>query len=231
MEVIYGLNPIKEALIAKSREFFDILVGRERYDEIANLAHGIPLHTVSKKEIDKISRTEAHQGVAARVSGYRYVPLEQLFPLKIVLVLDSIEDPQNLGAIVRSAHTLAGAGVVIPNKNAASITPSAVKASAGATEHTKIARVPNLRSAAQVLKKNGFWLIGMEAGQGEPLSKAPSFEKIAIVVGGEDAGIRCVLQDEIDVIVHIPMKSAFNSLNVAQSASIAIYELATRRQG
>ncbi|MCD6571524.1 MAG: 23S rRNA (guanosine(2251)-2'-O)-methyltransferase RlmB [Deltaproteobacteria bacterium] len=229
MEIIYGLNPIKEALNACSREFFDIIVCRQRYDDIARLAKGIPLHRVSRKELDKIAGTRAHQGIAARVSDYKYTTLEDISTLNVIVLLDSVEDPQNLGAIIRSAYALAGSGIVIPAKRGASITPSVLKASAGATEHTKVTRVPNLRMAAKILKRHGFWLVGLEAEKGEMIDKISTFEKLAVVLGGEDAGIRPGVLGEIDVMACIPMKAAFNSLNVASSASIAIYELVTRR--
>ncbi|MEA3222723.1 MAG: 23S rRNA (guanosine(2251)-2'-O)-methyltransferase RlmB [Thermodesulfobacteriota bacterium] len=229
MEIIYGLNPIKEALNANSREFFDVVACKPRYRDIAGVAGGIPVHEVTKRELDKITGTKGHQGVAARVSGYRYTTLEDVATLNVIVLLDSVEDPQNLGAIIRSAHALAGSGIIIPAKRAASVTPSVLKASAGATEYTKIARVPNLRMAAKVLKGQGFWLVGLEAEKGEQIGKIPTFERLGVVLGGEDAGIRSGMRSEIDVVAHIPMKTAFNSLNVASSAAIAMYELVTRR--
>ncbi len=228
MEIIYGKNPVIEALRAGSRKFFEIMISREHYDDISALAVGVPVHTLPKHELDKISSTRSHQGVLAKVSRYRYVQLKDLMDLDVVILLDSVEDPQNLGSIIRSAYALAQAGVIIPENRSAQITPSVVKASAGATEHAQIARVTNLRMASKELKKNGFWLVGLDAAGKEPISTIPSYDKIALVLGGEDSGIRTGMEKEIDIMAHIPMLGSFNSLNVAHSAAIGLYELAVR---
>ncbi|MBN2298363.1 MAG: 23S rRNA (guanosine(2251)-2'-O)-methyltransferase RlmB [Deltaproteobacteria bacterium] len=228
MEIIYGKNPVKEALVTGSRKFFEIMISRESADDITSLVRGIPVHTLPKQELEKISKTRFHQGIVAKVSRYRYAPLSSLFELPVVVLLDSVEDPQNLGAIIRSAYTLAEAGVIIPENRAASITPAVVKASAGATEHAKIARVTNLRMAAKELKKAGYWIVGLDAGSTLPLREIPSYEKTALLVGGEDTGIRTGMEKEVDVLAHIPMKGTFNSLNVSNSAAIGMYELISR---
>lgn len=229
MEIIYGKNPVKEALCAGSRKFFEIMISREHYDDIAALAPKVPINTLAKKELEKISGTRSHQGVLARVSRYRYVQLKDLTDLEVVILLDSVEDPQNLGSIIRSAYALAQAGIIIPENRSAHITPAVVKASAGATEHTRIARVTNLRMASKELKKNGFWLVGLDAAGKETLQNIPSYDKLALVLGGEDTGIRTGMENEIDIMAHIPMQGSFNSLNVAHSAAIALYELVTRQ--
>jgi len=228
MEIIYGKNPVIESLRAGSRKFFEIMISREHYDDIAALAVGVPVHTLPKHELDKISGTRSHQGVLAKVSRYRYRQIKDLLGLNVVILLDSVEDPQNLGSIIRSAYALAQAGVIIPENRSAQITPSVVKASAGATEHAQIARVTNLRMASKELKKNGFWLVGLDAAGKEPINMIPSYDKIALVLGGEDSGIRTVMEKEIDIMAHIPMLGPFNSLNVAHSAAIGLYELAVR---
>jgi len=229
MEIIYGKNPVREALTSGSRKFFEIMISREHYDDIAVLAHKVPINTLPKRELDKISGTRSHQGVLARVSRYQYCKLDDLTDLDVVILLDSVEDPQNLGSIIRSAYAVANAGVVITENRSAQITPSVVKASAGATEHAQIARVTNLRMASKELKKNGFWLVGLEAAGTQPISTIPSYDKIALVLGGEDSGIRSGMGKEIDIMVHIPMLGTFNSLNVAHSAAIGLYELSSRQ--
>lgn len=231
MEIIFGKNPVKEALSSGSRKFYEILVSREHYEDIASLARGIHIHTLSKQELDKISATKSHQGVVARVSRYRYVPLASMYELDTVVLLDSVEDPQNLGSIIRSAYALANAGIIIPENRSAQITPAVVKASAGATEHARIARVTNLRAASKELKKAGFWLVGLDAAGAEPLGNIPSYQKVALVLGGEDSGIRTGMEKEVDIMAHIPMKGVFNSLNVAHSAAIGLYELVARSKG
>lgn len=228
MEIIYGRNPVREALIAGSRRFFEIMISREHYEDIADLARNIPIKALPRKELDKISNTRSHQGVLARVSHYPYVHLADLLEMDAVMLLDSVEDPQNLGSIIRSAYALAQAGIVIPENRSAHITPAVVKASAGATERSHIARVTNLRMASKKLKENGFWLIGLDAAGREPIRNVPSYDKIALVLGGEDTGIRSAMEKEIDIMAHIPMQGSFNSLNVAHSAAIGLYELIAR---
>jgi 23S rRNA (guanosine2251-2'-O)-methyltransferase len=227
-EVIYGRNAVFESLHQGTRTFHEILVLQQHYDDLLEASKGVPVRVVQKHELDKIAATNHHQGIAARVSAYRYADLKDLYPLKCVLLLDSVEDPQNLGSIIRTAHALANAGVVIPEHRSAPITPTVVKASSGATERVKIARVKNLRTAAQDLKKNGFWLVGLEADAKGDISNTPVFDKLGLVLGGEDSGIRPVMTSELDLAVKIPMKGDFNSLNVSQAATIALYELVVR---
>jgi 23S rRNA (guanosine2251-2'-O)-methyltransferase len=229
VEVIYGFNPIEEALKAQKRKFFEILVARESHDKISTLAKGVSLSTVTRHELDRITGVKNHQGIAARVSPFRYATVEDAAALDFAILLDSVEDPQNLGSIIRTAYALAGAAVIIPEDRAASVTPAVVKASAGATEKAVVAKVVNLRHAIKELKKNGFWLVGLDARAKESIAAIPDFKKTAIIMGGEDSGIRPVIVGELDFLAHIPMKGPFNSLNVSQSAAIAVYELAVRR--
>ena len=229
MEVIYGQNAVIEALRAGRRHFEEIYTTRADR-ELERLVGKHPLKLVTKPELDQISGTRFHQGLAAKVGGYAYCDLKELYGLSCVILLDSIEDPQNLGAIVGSAHALAAAGIVIPADRAAAVTPAAVKASAGAAECARIARVTNLKAAARQLKENGFWLVGLEADNATALRDVPDFDKLALVMGGEDSGVRPVMVKELDVRARIPMLGQFNSLNVAQSATVALYELVSRRQ-
>ena len=210
------------------RTVYEIMVASQHYEEIRSLSGKIPIHTLGKRELDKISGTQFHQGILARVSNYPYAPLSELTELNIIVLLDSVEDPQNLGAIIRSAYALADAGIIIPENRAAHITPSVVKASAGASEHALIARVKNLRMASKELKKNGFWLVGLDAKSKEPIGNIPTYDKVALLLGGEDTGIRSGMEKELDIMAHIPMRGDFNSLNVATSAAISLYELLSK---
>jgi 23S rRNA (guanosine2251-2'-O)-methyltransferase len=227
-EVIYGRNAVLETIRTGSRTIHEILVLPQHEAEILDAAGPIAVRVVQRRDMEKLAGTEYHQGMAARVSLYRYAGLDELFGYRVVGLLDSVEDPQNLGSIVRTAHALAGAGMVIPEHRAAGVTPAVVKASSGATEHVKIARVTNLRDAARKLKGNGFWRVGLEADAREDIGSIPRFDKVGLVLGGEDSGIRPVVTSELDLAAHIPMKGAFNSLNVAHAAAIALYELAAR---
>jgi 23S rRNA (guanosine2251-2'-O)-methyltransferase len=227
-EVIYGKNAVRESFRQGTRTFHEILVLQQHYDELLKASKGVPVRVLQKHDLDKIAATNHHQGIAAKVSSYPYADLKDLYPLKCIVLLDSVEDPQNLGSIIRTAHALADAGVIIPEHRSAPITPAVVKASSGATEHVKIARVKNLRAAALDLKKNGFWLVGLEADAPEDIRRTPVFDKLGLVLGGEDSGIRPVITSELDLVVKIPMRGDFNSLNVSQAATIALYELVVR---
>lgn len=229
-EVIFGRNAVAEAVRAASRTIHEVLVLPQNRHEVDQLSVTVPVRVLAKEDLTRIAGTESHQGMAARVSPYRYARLEDLSALKAVVLLDSVEDPQNLGSIIRTAYALAGAGIIIPGHRAASVTPAVVKASSGATEHAKIARVTNLRAAARELKQRGFWLVGLEADARDPVSSVPDFERLGLVLGGEDSGIRPVMTAELDLKVGIPMGGDFNSLNVSQAAAIALYELVRRRK-
>lgn len=229
-EVIYGRNALIEVINAGSRVIHEVLVLPQHQEELNELSGTVPLQVVSKHDLDRIAGTENHQGMAARVSSYRYAHLDEILDFKVVVLLDSVEDPQNLGSIIRTAYALAGAGIVIPEHRAAPVTPVVVKASAGATEYAKIVKVTNLRATARELKEKGFWLVGLEAGARDPVSSVPVFDRLALVLGGEDTGIRPVMSSELDLTVSIPMGGMFNSLNVSHAAAIALYELVGRRQ-
>ena len=228
-EIIYGKNPVLEGLSSGRRTFYEIMTLSQHAEKMSREAGDVPVRIVAREDLDSMTGSLNHQGIAARVSGYRYSSLNDMLDLTAVVLLDSVEDPQNLGSIVRVSYALSGAGVIIPEHRSASVTPAVVKASSGATERLMIARVQNLRETAKFLKKNGFWLIGLDASAGEDLSRIPKFEKVGLVMGGEDSGIRPVIEGELDMVSRIPMKGDFNSLNVAQACSIALYELTARK--
>jgi 23S rRNA (guanosine2251-2'-O)-methyltransferase len=220
-----------EAISSGSRTFKEIMVLSQNYDVFSRSARDIPIRIVQKDELEKLSLSLNHQGIVAKVTPYRYATLGDLMDLNILVLLDSVEDPQNLGSIIRSAYALAGAGVIIPEHRSASVTPAVVKASSGATEQTRIALVPNLRDASRELKKHGYWLVGLDAKAQKDIRSIPRFDKVGLVLGGEDSGIRPVIERELDLMACIPMKGSFNSLNVAQAAVVALYELSARGKG
>jgi 23S rRNA (guanosine2251-2'-O)-methyltransferase len=228
-EIIYGKNSVLEALSSGSRTFFEIIVLSQHADKLTHEAGDTPVRIALREELEKITGSLNHQGIAARVSPYGYAALNDMMDLNTIVLLDSVEDPQNLGSIIRTSHALSGAGVIIPEHRSASVTPAVVKASSGATERIRIARVQNLRESAKQLKKHGFWLVGLDASAKEDLSSIPRFDKVGLILGGEDIGIRPVIEGELDILARIPMKGTFNSLNVAQACAIALYELTARK--
>lgn len=229
-EVISGANAVEEALRAGRRTFRTVFVLAKCAARWDGRFLGMDIDVVDPAFMERMAQTTEHQGIAAMVSPYPYARLEDLFGLDCIVMLDSVEDPRNLGAVIRAAHALAGAGVVIQDRRASPITPSVVRASAGAVEHTRVARVTNLTQASHALKEKGYWLVGLDADAEETIENVPAFERLVLVVGGEDRGIRRLLRSEMDMVVRIPMREGFNSLNLSQATSIALYELHVRRR-
>jgi 23S rRNA (guanosine2251-2'-O)-methyltransferase len=241
--IIYGRNPVKELLSAPDSGIEEILIvkdGRkEGASDIVSLAkdRGIKILFLPKDAITRISGTASHQGVAARVPDFEYSSLESILGFAkgrgealLLVILDHIEDPQNLGAIIRTVNVLGAHGVIIPKDRAASVTPAVVKASAGAVNHVLIARVVNLSSIIEVLKKKGVWIVGADPGApvpvfGEDLGKVD----IALVIGSEGKGLGQKLKEQCDFLVSIPQAGKVASLNASVSAGILIYEILRQR--
>jgi 23S rRNA (guanosine2251-2'-O)-methyltransferase len=208
----------------------EILVSVESAEvEEAAEAAGVKLVSVSRARIEEIAGDGTHQGVAARVEPYPYSGLDELLdtPEPLILVLDGVEDPRNLGAILRAADGVGATGVVIPKDRAAGVTAAAVKASAGASEHVRVARETNLRRALDRMKKSGVWVYAAEAGGGEPADVGLA-GPTALVLGSEGSGIRRLVREGCDGAVSIPMRGSVSSLNVSVAAAVLLYE--ARRQ-
>jgi 23S rRNA (guanosine2251-2'-O)-methyltransferase len=234
-ETIYGRNPIYESLRAGRREVFHLLVAegvqeRGRLKEILDLAapRKIPIEQVPRSRLDKIS--DAHQGVALEVSGYPYVALEDILDAAsqrrqdlFVLLLDTLQNPQNLGTLIRTAEAVGVHGVIIPAHRAAEITPAVVSASAGASEHMLVAQA-NLAQAIQVLKDADAWVVGLDES---PESKEPSDVRLdgplAVVVGSEGEGLRPLVKSSCDFLLRLPMQGRIASLNASVAGSVALY--------
>ncbi len=200
---------------------------------------GIRLERVGAGEIERLAGTGKHQGVAAVMAGpYAYADLDGLVSVwkrsgerAFFLVLDSVQDPHNLGSLVRAA-TVAGAhGVIIPKHRASQVTPAVTKASAGATAHMPIAQVTNIAKALEALKKEGVWVYGLEADAEAEIYGADLTADAALVVGGESGGIRKLVRERCDFLVSIPMAGTLDSLNAAQAGTVAMFELNRRRAG
>jgi 23S rRNA (guanosine2251-2'-O)-methyltransferase len=244
-ELIYGRNPVHECLRAGRREVFKLLVA-EGAQEKGTLAQSlqlaaasgkrIPIQRVPRVQLDRVN--EGNQGVAAEVSGYPYVSLDDLListthlltrpPL--FLVLDCVQDPQNLGTLLRTAEAVGVNGVLVAEHRAAGITPAVVNASSGATEHLWIAHVTNITRALQVLKESDVWIVGLEDAPGaQDYSGADLRGPLAIVVGSEGQGIRRLVRQTCDVLVKLPMHGTVTSLNAAVAGSIVLYETLRQR--
>jgi 23S rRNA (guanosine2251-2'-O)-methyltransferase len=234
-EFIYGRNPVYETLRARRRDVFRLQIAegvqdKGRLTDILDLAQKrkIPIERVPRPRLDKLS--ESHQGVALEASGYPYIGLDDILenararsePL-FVLLLDTLQNPQNLGTIIRTAEAVGMHGVIIPTHRAAEITPAVVSASAGATEHMLVTQA-NLANAIVTLKEADAWVVGLDES---PESKAPAEVRLdgalAVVVGSEGEGIRPLVRQSCDFLLRLPMQGKIESLNAAVAGSVALY--------
>ncbi len=187
---------------------------------------------VDRKALDRESQDKRHQGVIAFTSDYKYASLDDILGVNdgkgLVIVCDGIEDVHNLGSIIRVAECAGADGVIIPSNNSASVTEAVVRISAGAAEHMRVAKVNSLSVAIERLKQAGFWLYALEA-DGDSIYKADLSGKVALVVGGEDSGVRRLTREKCDFTVSLPLYGKVNSLNASVALGIAAYEVVRRR--
>lgn len=193
----------------------------------------IRVQFVDKKVLDKQSEEGRHQGVIAYTTDFKYSSLDEIISANskngFVVICDGIEDVHNLGSIIRVAECAGADGVIIPSNNSASVTEAVVRISAGAANHVKVAKVNSVNRAIDELKKKGFWLYALEA-DGSNIFEADLTGNIAIVVGGEDSGVRRLTREKCDFTLSIPLKGKVNSLNASVAFGIAAYE-AVRKRG
>lgn len=241
-EVVYGVQPVFEALRAGRVE--RVLVARGAGGKTKRLKdaarrEGVIVNEVPRADVAKHAGSSGHQGVVAILNGPDGEGPQHVDDLvdlaeaagedPLIVLLDGIQDPQNLGAIIRSAFALGAHGVVIPDKRAASITPAVVRASAGAALHIPVVTVTNIKHALDDLQKRGVWSAAAVMG-GEDASKARLDGPIALVIGGEEGGVRISLAQQCDHPVCIPMIEDFDSLNASVAAGILLYEIGRQRR-
>jgi 23S rRNA (guanosine2251-2'-O)-methyltransferase len=214
-DIVYGRRPVAEA-------------GRGR----RRIRRVITAEEVGAAELTRLAGSPDHQGVVAEVDPYPYADPTTLMQADdaLVVVLDQIQDPRNLGAICRSAEAAGVSGVVIPERRATAITPAAAKASAGAVEHVPVARVRNLADWLSAAKQGGAWIYGAEAGAESPYTQVDLTGRVVLVVGSEGEGLRRRVAESCDVLVSIPVRGSVGSLNVAAAASVLLFE-AVRQRG
>ena len=194
----------------------------------------IRVQFVDKQVLDKESVTKKHQGVIAFTTDYEYYDLDDILAEKksekggFIVLCDGIEDVHNLGSILRVAECSGADGVVIPKSGSASVTESVIRISAGAAEHMKVAKVPNLNQAVETLQKNGYWVYALEAG-GEDIYTENFEGNVALVVGGEDSGVKRLTKEKCDKVLSIPLQGKVNSLNASVALGIAAYEVVRNR--
>ncbi len=232
--VVPGVNPVLE-LLRSGAPVRRLLVGPgPRAEEIwaAARARGIAPERADRAALAHLAGGLHHQGVVALAAPFAYAPFERLLApdCASALLLDGIQDPRNLGALLRTARAAGVGGVVLPRDRSAAVTPTVVAASAGLVFGLAIARVTNLVRAMEALKGEGYWLIGLAAGAGRDLFSIDVPRRPALVVGGEGGGLRSLVRRTCDVEAHIPMAAGVDSLNVAVAAGIAVYEVVVRRR-
>ncbi len=243
-EILYGRQPVREAVRAGRRQIFKLLLARGLkttglVGEILRLAEqtNIPVQMVARQDLDRMGGEVNHQGLAAEVSGYPYVDLEALLePVQqsgeppFFLLLDHVQDPQNLGSLLRTAEAAGIHGVVIPERRAAGVTPAAVRASAGAAEHMRVAQVTNLVRAMEWLQSKDVWLAGLEALPGVQLhTQADLRGPLGLVVGSEGQGLARLVRETCDYFIRLPMHGQVGSLNAGVAGAIALYEVLRQR--
>jgi 23S rRNA (guanosine2251-2'-O)-methyltransferase len=240
MNLICGINPVLEALAAGTRHFDRLLVvkglrSRRLADAIRRATHlGIPLRFEMRETLDRMAGGVPHQGIIAVVSEKPVLSLESLLdtahPPALVVVLDGVEDPRNLGAILRTAEAAGADGVVLPERHSAGLSETVARASAGALEHVQVARVGNLVQALETLKARGVWVVGFDAAGTERWDAVDLARPVALVLGGEGRGIRRLVREHCDHLVSIPHFGHVGSLNVSVAAGIALYEAVRQRR-
>jgi len=238
VQIIYGINPVREALKNNRGNIEKVVVtpGREgeRLREILNLVtkHDVPVEFKEKNHLNRLAGNKSHQGVIALCKTFSYASVDSLianhqglYKNNLILILDGITDPQNLGSLIRTAHCCGANGVIIPEKRAASVTGSVMKASAGAAQYTPVAMVVNLLRTIEYLKKKGFWIYGADANDGRDIHTHNFDGHIGLVMGSEGEGIRPLIRKNCDFLVSIPLTGEIDSLNVSVAAGIIVYEI------
>jgi 23S rRNA (guanosine2251-2'-O)-methyltransferase len=243
VRILYGVNPVREALRAGGEGVSELWLaeGGSRGAAFAELERlgrgaGAKIRSAPRQKLDRLAGTDRHQGVVAVVADFRYAELDELVAAAqasgrapLLVVLDGVEDPHNLGAVIRSAHALGAHGVVIPKDRAVGVTPAVAKASAGAIARCPVARVTNVAKSLEALKEAGVWSVALAADGDRPLAEVDLTGPTALVLGSEGEGLRPLVRKTCDLGARIPMTGDIDSLSVSASAAVALYEAARQR--
>jgi len=241
MPVLFGINPVIEALKAGSRSFDYVAVMAGRRDARAQLIFetcrdaGVPVRQVSRDQLERLAGTHSHQGVVAVTSEKHYSDIDEVLDNKrgehnFLIVLDGVEDPHNLGAIIRTADGAGADGVVIPERRAVGITGTVLKASAGAAEHLPIARVTNINRTLEDLKERNIWTIGLDERAKQSYDEIDYNMDCALILGAEGSGLHEMVRKKCDFLISIPMQGQVASLNVSVAAGVVMYEVLRQRR-
>jgi 23S rRNA (guanosine2251-2'-O)-methyltransferase len=241
VHLIYGINSVSEALKTRGRAFEFVSIAKERHDlRLQRLIEecrkiGLPVRFLPRAELDRMAGNVAHQGVVAVTSAKQYSDLDDVITAKrgvysLILVLDGIEDPHNLGAIVRTADAAGVDGLVIPERRAAGVSGTVTKVSAGATAHVPIAKVTNIARTLQDLKAQNIWAVGLDERAPQTYDSLDFNMNCALVLGAEGKGVHELVRKKCDFLVSIPMLGKVSSLNVSVAAGVVLYEIVRQRR-
>ncbi len=242
-EILFGIHPIQEVLASGQRPIHKLYLLRGRADKpvqtILKLAkaQGIAIYFESREVLDRLASNTRHQGVVGLLGGTSYATIDELFQTSqkrneppFFVLLDGVEDPRNLGAIIRTAEAVGAHGLIIPQRRASGITAAVAKAAAGAEEFLPVVQVVNLNQTIQDLKAQGLWIYGLDAKAKQVYYQADLTGPLALVVGGEGKGIRRLVSEHCDALISIPMVGRVESLNVSVAAAIVLYEVLRQRR-
>jgi 23S rRNA (guanosine2251-2'-O)-methyltransferase len=237
-DVLYGRNAVREALRARRRRFkhLSVAAGSQERTALADIRvlaeqAGVPIQHIDRRELDRQLRGANHQGVALHAGGYPYVAVADMLDLAaqrsepaLLLLLDHLQDPQNVGTLLRTAESIGIHGVVLPARRAVAVTPAVVNASSGATEHLPIATVSNLAQTIATLQQAGLWVVGLENDPAaQEFDQADLGGPLAFVLGAEGPGLARLTRDRCDFLVRLPLAGQIASLNAAVAGSIVLY--------
>jgi 23S rRNA (guanosine2251-2'-O)-methyltransferase len=239
--IVYGLNPVLEALRGGPRRVEYVAVARERHDlrlqRVIDAARsaGVSVRFLPRDQLDRLAGSELHQGAVAITAAKQYVELDDLLAERrgthaFIVVLDGVEDPHNLGAILRTADAAGADGVVIPERRAAGVNATVAKASAGASEHVRVARVTNISRTLDELKRANVWTVGLDERGQQPYDALDYNMDCALILGAEGHGLHDLVRKKCDFLVSIPMLGRVPSLNVSVAAAVVMYEIARQRR-
>ena len=247
MDVLYGLHPVEEALRAGTRPLDHLAVAREResrrdprMDALLDLARtkGVRISTEPRDQLTRHCKTDAHQGVVAFVRERKFLALEDLLTTparpngRFFLALDGVEDPHNLGALLRSADGSGIDGVILPERRSAPLSAVTAKSSAGASEHVRIAQVVNITRALEAMKKHNIWIVGLDERGTPDYTDFDFRQDVCLVLGSEGSGLHDLVKRTCDHLLRIPMAGSVSSLNVSVAGAVVMYEaLRQRRPG
>ena len=234
MALLSGIHPVVEALRAGNpleRIVIAQGAGGPRLQEIIDLARQakIPVRFEPRSSLDRLAGSSAHQGVVGLGAARKYADLDSVAESEMLVVLDGVEDPHNLGAIIRTAHAAGAGAVIVPERRAAGVTDVVAKAAAGALEHLPVVRVTNINRALEDLKKRGMWIYGLDERGAESYDQIDYDKRSVLVLGGEGKGLHEQVRKHCDVLVRIPMAGQISSLNVSVAAGVVLFEWRRRR--